>query len=309
MTERAHQQLLIAARALGALVLQIDEVVHRAAVEDVVPAADVEDRDLDVFAVRRHGDTVPAHVIHRAGPGPSQRLLRDPLAAQPADGVLLLEHAARIAVGQPIRRRDHHIGGLQVRRRSHSRRIGGNPQRRAAGHADIAVAPGLGSRPFDGVVAILDVVLEGAVESLRTAFAAHILQHEHIARIGVALGLLGHLLARIGGLLRDPAVLEVGRATEDHRPGAASDGLIDIGRQLDAIAQGHHLFHSAGRQAGPLGDRRRRNPHRNPLGQGRRRRSKRQAGRGCGGEDDAAPGLGHLIASAGLRARRSRSVA
>ena len=45
VAERAHEKLLLAAGAFVALVLEVNKIAQRALGEDVVPAADVEDRD------------------------------------------------------------------------------------------------------------------------------------------------------------------------------------------------------------------------------------------------------------------------
>ena len=287
MAERAHHQLLVAARALRALVLQELEVVDRAAVEDVVPAADMIGRHADVLAVRGHGHAVPADVVQRPRAGPVQHLLRDALPLEPADGVLLLQDAAGVAVGEPVSGRDDHIVGHQMRRCGQRGGVGGDAQRRAAGHADLAVAPGLGRGPFDGVVAVLDVVLEGGVEALRAALAAHVLQDEDEARVRVAPGLLGQPLAVLDALrvaLRiDAAVLQVGRAGEHHRPGSGPGRLVHIGRQPGPVAQRHRLLDRAGRQPRPLVGRRSGGAGW-PLGQGGRhaRREGKRQGRGHG---------------------------
>lgn len=269
------------------MVLQVLEVVDCAAVEDVVPAADVEDRNLDVLAVRGHGDAVPAHVVQRAATRLVQGLLRHALLGQPANGVLLLQHAARVAVRETVGRRDDHIGRLQVRRRGQGGGVGGDSQGRAAGHADLAVAPGLGGRPLDRVVAVLDVVLERLVEALGAPLPAHVLHHVDVAGVGVAPRLLGHALAGLGRLLRDAAVLEIGGAGQDDRPRPLPGRLIDVGGEADAVAQGHEFLDGARRQARPfLGPGGR---GRLFLGQGRLERRARQDQRGRRGQRQLTP--------------------
>src|SRR6185312_7030324 len=154
------------------------EVRDVALVEDVVPTADVVDRDLDVFAVGAHRRAIPEDVVGDAAALAVEDRVGDALPLGPAEHVLLLQYAAHVAVAHQVGGRDHHVGGLQMRRGGHGGLVGGDAHGRAAGEPDLAVAPGLGRGPFDAVVAVLHVVLEGRVEALGAALAAHVLQHE-----------------------------------------------------------------------------------------------------------------------------------
>ncbi len=157
-----------------------------------------------------------------------------------------------------------------MRRGGHGRGVAGDAHGRGPGDPHLAVGPGLAGGPLDGVVAVLDVVLIGRVEALRMAPAAHVLQHIDIAGVGI--------VARLGGsLLRRAAdILEIGRAGDDHRPGAGSGGLEHIGGQLRPVAQSGELLGGAGGDGGRCG--RARRWRLGMGGQGRQQQARSQQG-------------------------------
>ena len=234
MSRRDHVELLIAASALGAEILQPAKVLDIAVIENVIPSALVIHGYANELALGGHRMLVPECRIGRASPDDVQLRLALTLTLEPAERVFVLQNTAGKGIEQLIIGRDDDVGGYEVRGRRHRSQIRGNPQRRTTDHADPAVRPRLLGHPFDGVVAILEIGNEGFVKPFRAALAAHVLHDVGISRVGVFLGRVTRQLAQ--------RILEVRRSRQHHRERALPRRQKDIGRELDAVAGGHGHF-------------------------------------------------------------------
>ena len=95
----------------------------------------------------------------------------------------------------------------------------------SAEHADFAVGMGQRGRPLDGVVAVVDFVLEGVPLAFGGVAAAHILDDDEVT-------------TRRGGEAEGGGVLVVGRALR--RTGYCHRrGVVDVGIQSDTVAGLH----------------------------------------------------------------------
>ena len=114
----------------------------------------------------------------------------------------------------------------------------------AADHPHLAVGPGPGRRPFDGVVAVACLLPHGVELALRAVAAARVLVQGGVAALGeIAAG--GRIAVGPGGG-RAPVV---GRPLEDHRERAVSRRQVHLGRQPDAVAH-RRLLDAAGHAGG-----------------------------------------------------------
>ena len=152
-------------------------------------------------------------------PGEPAQLERAALpqrGAEPVERALIDPH--RREVGRVLGGR----GGL------HPGEVGG------ADHADLAVAPGLLGKPFDGVVAVFSFVLEQVEVAFGGEAAAHILNHAGVAAAGPPFAVEDD---RLGALVIRRAGQDRGEGDVDRY--AVTGGQVDIGREADAVAHGH----------------------------------------------------------------------
>ena len=122
-----------------------------------------------------------------------------------------------------------------MRRPTERRLVLGGPRIRAANGTDIAITPGLGGEPFDGVVAVAEdagsVVSEWVKFTVRSEPAAHVLDDYGVAPPGKEFG-------RADRDLRAP-ILIVRRALQQDRKRAGGVRAGDIRAQDSAVAHRH----------------------------------------------------------------------
>lgn len=251
----------------GALGLaQADVVEDRAAGVGVVPAGEVEHRDVGgLLVVRRPVPIGMLPVVVVLGVGEDlvvvvlegrlggQRVLAarrrdvaDPrlglfggvqLAEHPRGLLRQLEGAVVAHLVEPAVVQAAHVedGGLEVRRmedRGAGLGVGGI---RRAPHRHLTVDVRLGCQPFNGVVAILAVADVLALHALGVERAALVLQDDDVAVAGKGLRLRhqGLALLVVGRALQQRGQLRVDGDAVHRRP-------VDVGGQLDAVAHRHH---------------------------------------------------------------------
>ena len=260
MVGRADHEPLLVAHLLRALFAHALPAADRPVEEDVVPAAPVQDGDLDVGVALADVDAVPVRVARlvphplrvrlarmaRGGrhlgegqvPGVHQELVVVLLAVDDvgpaahraqAEGVVVVDPRG-VDVGRRV------AGGDALEVRVPER--GDGPLRVAvvglAGHADVAVAPRLGRHPVERLVAVLGLVDERLVDALRAPAAAHVLDHAGVAPSRPVLAVRRHGAVGLG--------LAVGHADEDGGEGrrhARAVGQVDVGQKAHAVRHRH----------------------------------------------------------------------
>ena len=230
------------------------EVLGGAALDVVVPAADVQHRHLD----RRHRALV-AHRVPVGAVGDRALQVAPPVLAaisgrlvhrqqrqvpedrRPVHFLDVLLHAAvehaepadlprnvhpRRHVLPGVRRRDEHDHRAQVRRALERRQPLDVAQVGRTPGDDPAVRPGLRGEPLDRVVAVATLRPPRLERPVRVAAPAHVHPDKRVPVLGVHLG--EKLLLR--------RVLQVGRAREDGRAAAVLARVVEVGRELDPVA-------------------------------------------------------------------------
>ena len=125
-------------------------------------------------------------------------------------------------------------GGLEVGRRGSRRLEGRDTHVGGAVDADLAVAPGLGGGPLDGVVAVLSLVAVEGHDALGLEAAPAVLDDDGVAVLGSDDG-VDHLASDVLG-----DGLVVGVAVDEDGILLVVVGAVDVGGEPDAIAHGGH---------------------------------------------------------------------
>src|SRR5258708_2890806 len=139
----------------------------------------------------------------------------------------LLERAALVGPAiVVIRRRHNSKASRQMRRRGDGGQHLRGAHVRSAEHADFAIRIRQRRGPFDGVVAVLAMMLERNPSARGGKTAAHILHDDDVAE-------------RSGSCTEIAAGLVVGRAREQHGKLAIGLGPVNIGTERDTVARFH----------------------------------------------------------------------
>src|SRR5262249_36241886 len=136
---RTHDQFLFACTGSAGVFLQANEIIDVALVENVVPAAVVVNRDMNLVPMSRHVSAVIEFVVEFV----LKDLLQHCLGLLPFKPVLIhlfAEDAAdKTGLFVSARPSDHHKSCSQMWGISHGRFVGGDTHGCSAIHSDLAV--------------------------------------------------------------------------------------------------------------------------------------------------------------------------
>ena len=239
---RPHDQVLPAGRALAAVPLEGGPGLQGALLEDVVPAADVEDGHPHVAGAAEDVRLLPPGV---EGPVLSDLVveLAEPEAVEPVEGIRLahgaaleeaeVEHVGRRRGGEHAAQVGHRVGGHEVL---------GDGERGGSHRGDAPVAPALVEGPGQGGPPVIPVVAEdGAVAAAGSPESAEVLHDAVVADEVEGDAEPAHTVPPVGG------------AHQHHRAGTRQRDEVDVGGERGAVVGRDE----GGEGLGPGGGRRR----------------------------------------------------